>query len=268
MTEAMNELSQELCVEEARRDEILRRAVRDRVPVVISRFNYEGWSCFHSRFVEALRGEELLVFEAARGEDGRAAETLRTGERIGVSFKRGRTKCLLTSTVASGEFADPTSGTASRLALRWPDQLQVMQRRLYERVPPPAGTPVSVRVWPCDWTPNPDPMASPRRPWSGEWTGVDGDLENLSAGGIGVHVRDETLWRTGDTLRCGFTPLGGPDQMHLDIRLRHIVPHADGGYSLGFQFLGLDSSTTGHCRLAQLASVVSQYRRASVALSD
>jgi len=265
MTESLNELMQEMCVEETRRDDILCRAADRRLPVMLTRFDYTGWSCLSSRFAGYVRYDELIYFARPEPDTSDDARPLRVGERVGVSFRRGRTKCLFTSIVTACDCDEPSIELRNGLALRWPDELQVMQRRLYERVAPPNGACVSVAVWPGagrgDETSGPG--ARQHRPPVHET--VDGLLENLSAGGMGLYVNRDMVWQTGDTLRCGFTPRTGSDPLHLDVRLRHIAPHSDGGYSLGFQFLGLESSTTGRCRLAQLASVVSQYRRARVA---
>lgn len=262
-----------LYVDDRRRDEILRRAGDRCTLAVVTRYGCSGWVSFPSRFAESHVEDGVIRLDVASEESRMPAQALRVGDQVGVSFRRGRTKCLFTSVVTAG--ADRCCGAPAglaRITLRWPANLQQMQRRLYERVRPPLDGAIEIVFWSHE----PGAPGTPRTEQSRQKATVlgppawarRGRVLNLSAGGIGVLAERDEDWGPGDVFVCSFRPSSGADPLQFDVRLRHADRTSDGGWTLGFQFLGLETSSAGHCRLAQLASIVTAFRRHHASLRN
>ena len=262
-----------LYVDDRRRDEILRRAGDRCALAVVTRYGCNGWVSFPSRFAESHVEDGVIRLDVASEESRMPAQALRVGDQVGVSFRRGRTKCLFTSVVTAGaEHGCGAPAGLARITLRWPANLQQMQRRLYERVRPPLDGAIEIVLW----SPEPGASGTPctERPWSksadpGPPPGARrGRVLNLSAGGIAVVTERGEEWDPGGVFGCSFRPYSGADPLQFDVRLRHTDRTPDGGWTLGFQFLGLETSSAGQCRLAQLASIVTAFRRRHASLDD
>lgn len=239
-----------LYVERQRRDQILGGACDRRLPVLLTRYGGSGWMAYRSRFTACCLDAGSIYIERPRGEESGGTADLSVGEQIGISFRRGRTKCLFTTVITGCEpMVDSSTPNVDTITLRWPEELQEMQRRLYERVNPPQGQAIDASYW--------HTTANPGQPADAQ----HGVLENLSAGGLSILVDHLPALNIGDVVGCAFRPRAGTEPLEFEARLRHIGRPGGRRWSLGFQFLGLESSTEGQCRLAQLATLVSWFRR-------
>jgi hypothetical protein len=127
-----------------------------------------------------------------------------------------------------------------------------LQRRAYERAAPPHGTIVPVRFW----------REMPQGESAPETRVVrHGQLEDLSCGGIRIKVSDAQDIAMGCTYRCVFAPRPGKPAVVLEGILRHREAAEHGRASLGFQFVGLETSVEGLRTLDRLARVVSHFQR-------
>jgi c-di-GMP-binding flagellar brake protein YcgR len=166
-----------------------------------------------------------------------------------VTFRTGHKKCVF------GTVVEPGDGhtTESVVTLRWPDHLQQIQRRLFERAQPPQGTVIPVRLW------REGSSAGPRE----EVRSIrHGQLEDLSAGGMRVKAHDASEFHAGRTYRCVFTPRAGGPSIVVDAFARHRQAADQGRASIGFQFVGLEATPEGRRVLARIARTVSQFQRA------
>jgi c-di-GMP-binding flagellar brake protein YcgR len=260
-----------LYVDERRRDEILHVAGDRRTPAVITRYGCNGWMSVASRFGHTRSDDECIHLDVAAEELRTPDQALSIGDQVGISFRRGRSKCLFTSVItACDERHAGGSCQPAKITVRWPTNLQQMQRRLYERVSIPPGHVIEIVVWPH---PGGRPGTLGKRDGlrdpvldGAAWTQT-GVMSDLSAGGVGVVMEPGRHWNTGETYVCSFRPQEEADALQFDVRLRHVDRTPDGGWSLGLQFVGLETSSAGQCQLAQLASIVTALRRrqASVA---
>jgi c-di-GMP-binding flagellar brake protein YcgR len=89
-----------------------------------------------------------------------------------------------------------------------------------------------------------------------------GELEDISAGGIRVNAPASADVRVGETIECLFAPKPGMQPILTEITLRHKEAAVAGRTSLGFQFIGLETTEEGRETLAKLSTIVSQYQRA------
>ncbi len=254
-----------LYVDERRRDEILHVAGDRRTSAVITRYGCNGWMSVASRFCNTRSDDEFIHLDVAAEEVQTPDQALRIGDQVGVSFRRGRSKCLFTSVITACD--ERHAGGAckpAKITVRWPTNLQQMQRRLYERVSIPPGHHIEIAVWPqADDRPGMleerDTLMEPGLDVAA-WT-EKGFVSNLSAGGVGAVMGPGRPWTSGETYVCSFRPLEEADALQFHVRLRHVARTPDGGWSLGFQFVGLETTSAGQCQLAQLASIVTALRR-------
>lgn len=270
-----------LFVPDQRRDEILCRAASQRAHAVLTRSGLGGWKTYRTRFVSADPVRGTFCLELPLDEDKAERLILPAGEQIGVSFRRGRTKCVFTSMVI--ETQEPAGGPSPGLMqVRWPVHLQEMQRRVFGRVSPPAGQRIEVAIEPPPgaWAMSHAavlPSLGHDAPGATHGEGrqeappivrlsaaVSGRMEDLSAGGLSVVLDDAHGLQVNDAIVCSFRIGASGEPLRFDARLRHVQPRARGRVMLGFQFLGLEHTTEGQCRLAQLATIASGFRRARI----
>ncbi|NOT01305.1 MAG: flagellar brake protein [Phycisphaerales bacterium] len=264
----------QLWVDHARRDEIIRDAAVRHTDVQLTRYGGSGWKTYVSRFVGANKDGTVVWIDAPMNDAAGGSPTLRVGEQVGISFRRGRCKCLFTTTVTDADGLQPQDGSAAvpggtdgadgrdaeAVAIRWPENLQEMQRRVYQRVTPPHGHVVNVTVYPHCLTDGPV-QAAGVVPRGGVLS--EGRLANLSAGGLCTSATEKPPFRDGDLVIIRFSPRPGGEPLQLDSRVRHVMAAPGNRWSVGFQFVGLETTTTGQCRLAELATIVSAFRRAA-----
>jgi len=256
----MEQTDSQLFVEQQRRDHIIQGAVTTRLRASLSRYGITGWLSYKTRIVDADEEQRVLVIETPVDEQTGQTVAIPPGEHIGISFRRGRAKCSFT-TVVSAAGACEQSSTCQRgvIGVDWPDKLQIVQRRVYNRVAPPAGTCVQVYFWPEGEGPSCDAAADVSfNP--GRHDASVGRMEDLSAGGVRV-ISSQRIQPSDRTYVCAFCPRNTDRPLQFEAKLRHIDTLAGEKFALGFQFVGLDATTQGQCRLAHLANVVSGFRQ-------
>lgn len=175
--------------------------------------------------------------------------SLNPGVTLGVSFRVGQRKCMFSSTVQAVE----AKGRTLRITVGWPDRVELLQRRAYERVSPPRGRVVAIRFW------------KEFRDESTESVRTDhyhGQLEDISAGGLRVSAAESIEMIVGHAYRCVFTPEPSAPATVVTAMLRHREPGEPGRVSLGLQFVGLEAYPEGRSQLNELATIVSQYKLA------
>ena len=251
-------------IEPERKDEIVLTAIERELPCVLTVPLGMGWQTCKARFMLAPDVVGRIVLsapEAADSEEESSTVTagpveLRSGQRVGVSFRRGHKKCMFSSKV------ECVHGTAERdpklagcVELQWPETIQEFQRRVYQRAQP-TGRKILVRFWPGG-------VAKRSEAEAGDAGILTGVLQDLSAGGIRILTTDVSPdhFEVGMPIGCAFTPKPRGDVLVLDAVYRHFQPEKDGTGSIGLQFVGLEVSDRGKSMLAQLARIVTDFQR-------
>jgi len=140
------------------------------------------------------------------------------------------------------------------VVLRWPSQVQQLQRRVFERSTPPPGTIIAVRFW----------RAQPADQRASDERDVRyGQLEDLSAGGMRIKLARPADIEAGALYCCTFSPKQGKPPFFVDAVLRHREAAEQNRASLGFQFVGLEATADGRRTLDRLARLVSYFQRAT-----
>lgn len=195
-------------------------------------------------------------------------QTFDPGQSVTVSFPHDHNRCLFETVVA-----DHHTTALDRhlpkdvIVLHQPLSVQVMQRRAYSRAQPPTETSIAVDFWNAQHPNDPSRI----RPFDHADANAlphterirRGRLDDLSAGGVRLASGDAEGLSAGDVVTCCLQLTPDSEPIILNARLKHVYPTAGGRRTLGLQFLGLEDSTQGQCRLAQLANVVSRFQRSA-----
>jgi len=228
------------------RENILCSSVERRLRLVVTHRRNGCWRAYKGQFQMPMeRGKSFAALMEDAGNDG--GPMLKTGDTVGVSFRVGHKKCMFSTTLKSVE----NLHGELQFHFAWPAQMQQLQRRVYERVAPLAGHVVAVRFWRAD-TDNRSDQRDIKH----------GQLEDLSAGGMRIKVASVIDVETDIAYQCVFAPRGGAPPVMIEATLRHREAADQGRISLGFQFIGLETSPEGQKVLDRLARIVSQYQRA------
>lgn len=243
-------MSQVLYVNDRRRDAIIADAARRRTPVVLTRQEGGGWKTYKARLLGCSEQDRQVYIEQPAGGSGGPGLAPLSGELLGVAFRRGHKKCLFNAVVRRCP-EDQTGGSLWAFAVEWPEDMQELQRRVYQRACPPPERSIQVRFWVGA------PGSAPER-------GFVGVMQDLSAGGVRVRCTKDDGLRVGDNVKITFTLRSCEPEFRLEGVFRHCQSMPDGACSLGFQFLGLETSRDGHETLVRLARTVTDLQRAAV----
>lgn len=245
-------MANNLFVAAERRDQIIGCAATRRLGAVVTWHTDAGWLSYRTRILGCRFEDAEIDLEPPVADRNEPVHALEPGNRIGISFRRGHTKCLFNTVVLRCHRTGSTDeGSAETIAIRWPEKLQEMQRRVYDRVCPPSNQRIDITI-------HAEELAA------GDGAGrrlVKGRLDNISAGGLSAVFENTDGLCVGQTVTCAFRPNEGAEPLLVDARLRHERSLSKGRTALGFQFVGLETTMEGQCRLAQLATLVSGLRQ-------
>lgn len=230
-------------------DQVLEDSISERRRATLTHDTPSGWRMFKSQFVSGSATSRVICLRSPITTGAASWQFLAPGETLGVTFRLGHKKCMFAAALESVH--QEANGVV--VTLHWPDQLQQLQRRAYERAKPPKDAVIAVRFWHEDRA-----MGIPA-----EGRNVhNGQLEDLSAGGLRVRVAGATDVQVGVSHRCVFTPHPGRPPLVLDTVVRHREAAEHGRASIGFQIVGLETTAEGRHMLDRLARTVSQFQRA------
>jgi len=240
-------MSADTTLAENRTDEILIGAVDRQTPVLVSHRTATGWRAYHARFTQANPQARTIGAALFGGDDHPSAVGFVEGSEIGVTFRRARKKCMFSTSVL-----EVAPGQTGQFVIRWPDRILELQRRVFERTATPPGKAIPVKLWKLTDAPN-GPVA--------EDNVLTGTLEDLSVGGVrirAVGVRSLCL----DATYCCKIGLGPHGQdLTIEAVLRHHEAPQGGTASLGFCFIGLETTEAGRQKMITIARTVSRLQR-------
>jgi len=241
-----------------RKDEIVQAAIDKSVLCVVTYGAAEGWKTLKAKMVEGAPDDRLVLCAESREATNLGGE-LFAGQRLGISFRRGHKKCMFASLVldqrAIGDGESAGDVKAVRIEAQWPQLLQELQRRVYYRVCPP-GRKVRVRFWGGGVSARAGENADNVKAYTGT-------LLDVSAGGMRIYTTDVApdTFTEGEPIGCSFVPKPRAETIVLDAVFRHFQREDDGQFSVGLQFVGLETTERGRGILASLAGVVTDYQR-------
>lgn len=181
---------------------------------------------------------------------------IQPGTSMGLSLHskkgRGYDNFVFGTRVSAVKWSDEYNGTP-RMVLEMPEEIEMVQRRSYQRVKVPKSMQVEVDLW------------DKRQPQTGEGRErYSGQLIDVSAGGVqvGLSNRYTDQFKHGDYVGIEFTPLANETLLRFNGRVKSVLPTADNsGICLGLEMVGLEASAEGRLILQRICSVVEQYRQ-------
>lgn len=214
--------------------------------VVLTWRNKVGWRVGKTRLASADSDARRFAAELPITTDDTTIALLPLGLNLGVSLRSGHKKYVFASTVLACDGAG--------VQLAWPQQVQQMQRRCYQRVAWFADQPLDVQFW-AGGLEHPPTDGEP-----GTWTA---QLLDLSAGGMQILWPSDQAFPLpiGSLVGCRFAPEPNRSPLTLEGICRHVESTPDGRMAAGFQFIGLECSEAGRARLRHLARVVGRLQR-------
>lgn len=235
------------CFFKEQQDQVLIDSIRQQRPIVLTQSTLQGWRTIKASFLNGSPELGEFTVRAVPEPDQPVGAAPEKGARLGGTFRMGHKKCMFSSEVRGAR----SQTAACDVVLSWPDQVQQLQRRAYERAVPPQGMVIAVRFW----REGGDATAETR-------VIRHGQLEDISCGGVRIKVPDPMEVHTGCSYKCVFTPRQGKPALVLDTILRHRECTERGRASLGFQFVGLETSVERLRTLDRLARLVRHFQRA------
>lgn len=231
--------------------QLIETAVEKHLPATITNRAQSRWQVGKSSFL-AVKANRIILAQPVP-KVGETPLEPADGQEVAITFKKGYHKCLYTTRIVGRTAYDLEDGTHTQALISlWPQQIEKIQRRAYNRAPAPAEPAVTVSLWPVSES---DPKSQHK---------YHGSLSDLSAGGLGVIVPPEQvpLANEGQQFELWFVPLPGHEPLCLPASFRHATALADGkGVMLGFQLVGLELSEEGRGLLRWLGRIANVYLR-------
>lgn len=224
---------------------LLQTALIKKMPLTITRKHGDDWEMYKSHIISILG--HRMVISMPEGREDQPVMAYDKGQELAISFKKGYNKCLFTSRIISQGRSEIEPGKfAETLMVYVPEQVEKIQRRVYERTNVPAGDQISVSFW---------PVSDSKRRYVGE-------LTDLSGGGIGVIVRGVAPdVQAEQHCTIQFVPLPGHEPIIATSIYRHITDPESDDRKIGFQFIGLETTEQGRMTLRRIGRVVTIYER-------
>jgi len=235
-------------------NQALTGAAEKQVPVTLAVRRGSEWLSVRSRILDIRKAQ--LHFEAPGPQGNAGPCEFGPSEEIGVTFKHKHHKYTFATEVVGLQRSELADGTQIRLlCVQRPQAMSRVQRRAYHRVQVPANRIVRVSFWAGDIQSEPSGSAGGRPVWSGR-------VMDISAGGFQVSTSADLtdMFVVGETvgLRISF----GSDDLSVfaEAQFRHAEGIPEGAL-LGFQFVGLDQSSSGRAALQVIAEKVRDFLR-------
>jgi c-di-GMP-binding flagellar brake protein YcgR len=224
--------------------DVLIWAIRRQESVVVSVNRAGRWTLLRSRLMAGNENDPIFRLDAPQATPKGDVLHLAAGETIGVSFRHGHKKCVFATTVVGFEHGEDGD---SAILLRWPEHLDEIQRRAYQRamVPPERKIPVLIKT---------DSSLAPV---------CCGCLSDLSAGGVGIELPASEIPRLemDRTFRIEILADKPEKVILVEATLRHTTALSAGRVRLGLQFVGLEYTVAKRRTLSALITMAERFQR-------
>lgn len=217
--------------------DFLLSSIQGHADVVVS-FTHGGkWHLIHTQI---CRFDEDSI--ALKGD----SEGLVVNQPVGMCVRLGHFKYLFETRVSSLD--------DGQVLLDYPEIVEQLQRRAFERQQVPANLKVKCLFWHRGYLD--DIQTAPAEQY---W---QGRLLNLSSGGaqIAVDLDLKDYFSKGQLVGVQFTPMSYQRPLLLEAHVKYLIEQSDQGqFLVGVEFLGLEASADGREVLHRLVRVVHDY---------
>lgn len=230
-----------------------------KLPLIISYVSGDRWRLARALLTDITDKTFSIKFSPQKRTE---PVHVKKGASVGITFKCGYSDgndrfIFDTKVIDIEQPAD--SSCIGTITLLMPEQIEVVQRRSFERVRVPESMSVDVNIWRRDKVVSSNGMgsASVSQAWQGK-------LVDISAAGLQVAVD----FSQGPDLQVGqfvglrFAPLPDETRLGFNAYVRSLTPTASGeSLCVGLEMVGLEASPEGRLVLQRLCNVVEQYSR-------
>ena len=238
---------------------VLETVLEQSLPLAVSYLSGEKWRL--CRALVSFVGENEFGIRISPQKKDKPLEIFR-GQSVGITFKYGYGQdydhFIFDTTITSIEQSGPGQAVGM-IKLAVPSQIEVVQRRSFQRVRVPKGTNVDVELWIKD-----NIIRSADGPAADICQGYIGTLIDISAGGLQVAVdyAQGPSFEEGQFIGLKFTPVPNQTQIMFNAYIRNVLPTASGsGLCIGLELVGLEASPEGRLILQRICSAVDYFTR-------
>jgi len=241
----------------ARVTQILEMLIEQRVPVIMTFLKGHEWQSARVLFTYLENGRFDVKITPKRKN---SSMMFQLNQTVGMSFRYGfgsgydnfifDTK-IVSLVPASGSNLD------GDLSLVWPQQIEMVQRRNYQRVNVPAGLgKIDVLAWRHIFGQDNKQILARKD--------YHFDLIDISASGIQIAISADKKpdFQQGQSIGIKFTALPSSTPIMFRAVVKSILSAADGkNICFGLQTVGLEASPEGRLILQRLCDAVEEYRQ-------
>lgn len=223
-------------------------AVLRREPVTVTHRGEDGWHGYKSRLLSALPEGRTVVVEPFVSPTGKQPPA--PGEIVEVAVRAGNRKLVFSAT----RCAPPLEADPRFEYLTWPQRIQRLNRRAFQRAEVPAGRIIPVRMW-C--VAKADEMTPEDR------SVIHGELVDISLGGACVDIPDQCRIARDATYRCVMVPSEGTEPLVVEARPRHSGAARPGRRTVGLHFFGIESTPDADTVVQQISHIIADFQAAA-----
>lgn len=234
-------------------EKVIQNMIQQKASAIMSYMSAGKWHASRVHLRGLVSGQLTVEISASKNPH---PMNIKVGQSVGISLKYGYGKYIF-DTLVVGFDTSSDKENCGMLELVMPEQIEVLQRRSYFRVPVPESIgQVDVTVWHRgDGTRTSVAQGKPY------WTGY---LVDISAGGmqLAFESANKPNFRNGQFISLQFTPLPDEEPLVFSAQVRHSFPTADDNYTcVGLQAVGLEADSEGRQILRRLCEIVEKYYR-------
>jgi len=254
-----------IMLREAKPLRVLQIVFEQNLPIAVSLLSDGSWS-MHRAVVCFVEGGVFGIKITPQKKN--RPINIAVGQTVGVSFKYGYgqdyDRFIFDTRVVQVEKTQD-SEMLGVIRLLIPEQIEVIQRRNFARVPVPKGMNVDVELWQKESVNKSiDPVLNGQ---GGNLSadvcqGYIGTLIDISAGGLQVAIdyAQGPVLEEGRCMGLKFAPLPDETPLVFNAYIRSVLPSASGkSVCIGLEMVGLEASPEGRLILQRLCNVVEQY---------
>jgi c-di-GMP-binding flagellar brake protein YcgR len=231
--------------------QLLHEAIARQIAAVISLPVGDAFRHFKTRFVAG--GDGFFTVQSIAAEPALLEKVKAESAHVGLAFRDAGNKVIFTSSLAPA--ASP--GAENVLAIKFPREVHVIQRRNSYRVSVAEDSQVEVRVWKI-----PDHAILRDRPSAAFEIGAK--LTDLSVGGLGLSLETTGEPALGVDQRLRVLLHFGEEEALLDARVRHTHDQPDKTQKVGAQFKKLENDLEGRQTQSKLSAIVAHLQRQEI----
>ncbi len=237
---------------------VLQMVFEQKLPLIISYVSGDRWRIARALVTDIVDKTFNIKFSPQKRTE---PVHVKKSATVGVTFKcgygEGNDRFIFDTRIIDIE-QPADSSCIGKIKLLVPEQIEVVQRRSYERERVPESMSVDVNIWRRDKVAAGEGgSADVSQAWQGKL--VEISAANLL---VAVDFSQGPDLQVGQFIGLRFTPLPDETRLGFNAYVRSLTPTADSeSLCVGLEMVGLEASPEGRLVLQRLCNVVEQYSK-------